>query len=110
MVPMDDENTIQNIPYNAMMLNSYGQIILNAADLTLNFSDITFIYNETITGFNITDWNIINGTAYQTDSSEILYPCNSYSNNNCLYDKVNQKDVIFKALLMKEYNCILFMY
>jgi len=47
---------MQQTPYNILMMNGEGQIILNRVEQFINTTNLNYIYNSNITGFDMDDW------------------------------------------------------
>ncbi|CAD8175231.1 unnamed protein product [Paramecium pentaurelia] len=63
MLSIDDLN-FNNVKSNIMLINKYGQVIYNEMEMQqINKTQVYYIYNETITGFNNSDWKIIENKA-----------------------------------------------
>lgn len=46
-----------------------------------------YFFNESITGFNLTDWATVNDSV--NGNFSYINQCDSYENTNCLFDKLN---------------------
>ncbi|CAD8085875.1 unnamed protein product [Paramecium sonneborni] len=51
-----NDPSFEYVLYNIMLINYAGQVLYNGMEMWQNLTDIFYIYNETITGFNSTDW------------------------------------------------------
>lgn len=48
---------------------------------------MVYFFNESLTGFNITDWAAVNDSV--NGNQPVINQCDSYENTYCLFDKLN---------------------
>ncbi|CAD8133252.1 unnamed protein product [Paramecium pentaurelia] len=101
------DSAIQDLPYNALLINKEGQLVLNAADFYYDSRNINYIYNQTLTGFNESDWEFMKQLS--KDKSNLKY-CDEYENVYCLYDKLYNSTIILYTSQLKNENFTILLY
>ncbi|CAD8156288.1 unnamed protein product [Paramecium octaurelia] len=102
---------LHNIQFNVLLINQEGQVMENGMENGMenrtNSTEILYVYNETITGFNLTDWKEIelksslNGQLNEQNSKLILYNkvYKSFVNLKCKkFQKENFTLILFTNL------------
>ncbi|CAK71808.1 unnamed protein product (macronuclear) [Paramecium tetraurelia] len=98
---------LHNIQFNVLLINQEGQVMENGMENRTNRTGILYVYNETITGFNVTDWKEIelksnqNGLIEEQNSMLILYNkvYKSFVNLKCKkFQKENFTLILFTNL------------
>ncbi|CAD8071206.1 unnamed protein product [Paramecium primaurelia] len=94
---------LQKIQFNVLLINSEGQVMHYGMENQINNVGILYIYNETITGFNITDWSEIETKVNKQDQ-------NHQDQILILYNKVYQQfvNVKCKKFIKENFTLILF--
>ncbi|CAD8072922.1 unnamed protein product [Paramecium sonneborni] len=101
------DSAIQDLPYNALLINNEGQLVLNAADFEYDPKNINYIYNQTLTGFNKSDWEFMQKLSKNRTNVE---NCNNFQNVYCLYDKLNNSTIIVFTSQLKNENFTILLY
>ncbi|CAD8179878.1 unnamed protein product [Paramecium octaurelia] len=110
MQTIDDLN-MQNTKSNIMLINKYGQVIYKEMENQefYNNSQVFYIYNETITGFNNSDWEIIEDQAISNIKTEFENESEQYK---CiiLYNKFYKSSVHLRSEKFIKENFTLIIY
>ncbi|CAK81081.1 unnamed protein product (macronuclear) [Paramecium tetraurelia] len=109
MLAIDDLN-MQNTRSNIMLINKYGQVIYNEMENhEFNNSQVFYIYNETITGFNDSDWKLIEDQAIINIDTDFE---NESELTKCiiLYNKLYQSNVHLRSEKFVKENFTLIIY
>ncbi|CAD8084969.1 unnamed protein product [Paramecium sonneborni] len=65
MLSINDQN-LRNVKSNIILINQFGQVIYYEMETQkIDNSQVFYIYNESITGFNISDWKQMENKAMQ---------------------------------------------
>ncbi|CAD8177159.1 unnamed protein product [Paramecium pentaurelia] len=77
-----NDPSFEYVLYNIILINYAGQVLYNGMEMWQNLTDIFYVFNETITGFNQTDWYKIEQHAInrlsRDNSNQILILYNKY--------------------------------
>ncbi|CAD8160521.1 unnamed protein product [Paramecium pentaurelia] len=98
---------LHKIQFNVLLINQEGQVMQNGMENHTNNIGILYIYNETITGFNLTDWKQIELKANQDRS---LQDQNSKDSILILYNKVYKQFVNLKCKKFRKENFTLILF
>ncbi|CAK79942.1 unnamed protein product (macronuclear) [Paramecium tetraurelia] len=101
------DSAIQDLPYNALIINKEGQLVLNAADFEYDSKNINYIYNQSLTGFNQSDWEFMQELSKNKSN---LKNCNDFENVYCLYDKLYNSTIILFTTQLKNENFTILLY
>ncbi|CAK77641.1 unnamed protein product (macronuclear) [Paramecium tetraurelia] len=103
-VYVTDQN-LQKIQFNVLLINQDGQVMHYGMENPIRNVEALYIYNETITGFNFTDWKEIEKKANNEQSSQ-----NQYDQIFMLYNKLYQQFVKIKCkkFIKENFTLILF--
>ncbi|CAD8077324.1 unnamed protein product [Paramecium primaurelia] len=109
MLTVDDMN-LDHVKSNILLINKYGQVIYNQMEiLQINNSQVFYINNETITGFNDSDWKIIEDNAL-SNSKKSLSQHDDFSNCIILYNKYFKSYVQLRSEKFTKENFTLITY
>ncbi|CAK69496.1 unnamed protein product (macronuclear) [Paramecium tetraurelia] len=99
-----NDPSFEYVLYNIILINYAGQVLYNGMEMGQNLTDIFYVFNETITGFNETDW-------YQIEE-HATYRLGGDNPNQILilYNKYFQKYVHVQSEKFKKENFTLIMY
>ncbi|CAD8172700.1 unnamed protein product [Paramecium octaurelia] len=77
-----NDPSFEYVLYNIILINYAGQVLYNGMEMGQNLTDVFYVFNETITGFNQTDWYQIEEHATnrlrRDNSNQILILYNKY--------------------------------
>ncbi|CAK92941.1 unnamed protein product (macronuclear) [Paramecium tetraurelia] len=94
-----DSYMIPQIPYNVFLLDNTGVVLYTNSDNYFNDSQSIYLYNQSITGFNKTDWLIIQENSLNNNQTPQIF-----------YHKLSNQSVYLIAFQLpnQEYTLIIY--
>ncbi|CAD8085883.1 unnamed protein product [Paramecium sonneborni] len=109
MLSVNDQN-LQNVKSNIILINQFGQVIYNGMETQkINNSQTFYVYNETITGFNESDWKQMEDDSMYHSNLKLKNQ-NQFSKCLILYNKYYKSYVHLRSEKFEKENFTLIIF